>query len=167
MYSRIYVAQLGSHDIKKAYWYVGQTSCLPEQRHEAHKNNYMGQGGAWCKKHGYLGMVICVRVLPDHATTLENDLTKYFMATFGWPRVRGGDYVKTEADPHDLWWLPLVFRQNPKGTLSFRNVLKLRTCTVSKFSAELRGLRDSFLTSSGPKHPYQLDTDSFAQPLLC
>ncbi len=165
-YTRIYVAQLGHLNLKKAYWYIGRTDCLPTQRHEAHLGNTK-QGADWCKKHGYLGMRICCRVLPGHASALEDDLTKWFMSNFGWQRVRGGDYVKTEANHHDLWWLPLEWRQNRKGTLSFRNVLKLRLGTVSKFGSELRGLVDSFLASSGPKHPHQLDTDSFPEPFLC
>ena len=110
---------------------------------------------------------ICCRVLEHHANTLENDLTKWFMATFGWRRVRGGDFVKTEADPDDLWWLPLEFRQNKKGTISFRNVLKLRLGAMTKFPSELRGLVDSFLASGRPQHPYQLNTDTFPKPFLC
>ena len=164
-YTRIYVAQLGSHSVKHAYWYIGRTDCLPAQRHDAHMGNRYGAD--WCKMHGYLGMRICCRVLEHHANTLENDLTKWFMATFGWRRVRGGDYVKTEADPDDLWWLPLEFRQNKKGTISFRNVLKLRLGAMTKFPSELRGLVDSFLASGRPQHPYQLNTDTFPKPFLC
>ena len=89
------------------------------------------------------------------------------MSKFGWKKVRGGDYVKAEADPEDLWWLPLEFRTNKKGTLSFRNVLKLCLGTVSQFPSELRGLVDSFLASGGPEHPHKLDTDSFPDPFLC
>jgi hypothetical protein len=165
-YARVYVAQLGSMRLRDAYWYVGTTECLPAQRHEAHKVNMKGQGAAWCKKHGYLGMRICVRVEPNHANTLENDLTKYLMATFGWQRVRGGDHMVTDPDPNDLWWLPLQWRNSKIGDKSYRNILKLRTGSVSKFSAELRGLVDSFLASSGPKHPHELDTDSFPEPFF-
>ena len=139
---------------------------MPDQRDEAHRNA-KGHGAKWCKKHGYLGMRLCMRVQPDHAADLESDLTKWLMSMFGWRRVRGGEHTKTNPAEGEKWWLPTEFRNSKKGSLSFRNVLKLRLGTVSKFPSELRGLVDSFFASSGPKHPHELDTDSFPEPFLC
>ena len=160
-YCRIYVAQLKSWNLSTAYFYVGKTGRMPEARYEEHEAGVDGKGSMWCKKHGFKGYLICMRVPPHMGSTLENDLTAWLVANVGWHRVRGGDYMVTSPDRKDMWWLPPKLR-----TGSFRDVLELRTGSVTKFRPQLRGLIDALLASSRPQHPHQLDTNSFAYSLL-
>ena len=151
-YCRVYVGECRT----EKHFYVGRTFSQPVKRHEAHAcPDKGGQGSFWCKKHGYKGMRICVRVLPEQSKQLENDLTKVMMALYGWRAVRGGDYTCTNPDPNDLWWLPYEFRTG--------SVEKLTTDTTwSRHPRELESLVNRFRASASAKHPFELDTETFA-----
>ena len=85
-YERVYVVECP----RKNYFYVGSTlreMFLRESEHEA------GYGSRWTRHHGFKRVLFSRLVPVGSSTVLENELTKYLMAKFGWGRVRGGDYV--------------------------------------------------------------------------
>ena len=142
---RLYVVRCCTPD----HFYVGLSSReifdLPDgvaygARLQEHAS---GSGARFTTKHGYDSCVLHAVVPIAHASTLEDDMTRYLMARYGWQAVRGGRYVRVRDD-HETYWLPPAFR-----TGSFRDILKLRTGTVSKFPAELRGLVDRFCAVCG------------------
>ena len=141
---RLYVVQCCTPD----HFYVGLSSReifdLDGTAHGARlREHASGSGARFTTKHGY-GSCGFHAVVPNaHASTREDDMTRYLMARYGWQNVRGGRYVRVRDD-WETYWLPPAFR-----TGSFRDILKLRTGTVSKFPAELRGLVDRFCAVCG------------------
>ena len=145
MIDRLYVLELRTPN----HYYVGTTSReifdLPNghaygARLLEHEN---GEGSRFSQKHGFSKCLLHAVVPSKMATTLEDDMTRYLMARYGWQQARGGRYVRVRDDD-ETYWLPREFREG-----SFRDILELRTGTVSKFSAELRGLVDRFCAVCG------------------
>ena len=138
---RLYVAQCGTKD----HFYVGTTLRIPYMRDREHRERTFG--AAWTRQHGYRGMLTCDLVDPGHASTLEDDMTKYLMSIYGKHAVRGGNFLHEN-------WLPWEFTRGSPA-----DVLKLRTGTVSKFGSELRGLIDRFSAVCGLENPDHLYAD--------
>jgi len=122
------------------HFYCGTTTRIIYDRLDEHAQ---GHGSRFTKKHGYQDCVFSQIVDNGHSSTLENDMTRYLMSRYGWASCRGGDFVRVRNDM-ETWWLPREFREG-----SFRDILKLRSGTVSEFSTELRGLVDRFCTVCG------------------
>ena len=136
--TRLYVLEL----FGKKY-YVG----LSDQFARRLAQHIRGEGSKFSKLHGFRACVLSMDV-PDHmANRLENDMTCYLMARFGWQNVRGGDYVRCINDD-ETYWLPPAFKKL-FATGSAADVLKLRSGTVSQFLPEFRGLVDRFCAVCG------------------
>jgi len=125
------------------HFYCGTTTRIIYDRLAEHEAGGV-HGSRFTTKHGYAGCVFSQIVTNGHSCTLEDDMTKYLMARYGWANCRGGNFVRT-IDDAQTFWLPREFR-----TGSFRDILKLRGGTVSKFPTELRGLVDRFCAVCGP-----------------
>ena len=141
---RLYVAELET----PRHYYVGTTLRIPYERDQEHRDRT--HGSVWTRKHGYKGMLICDEVHPGHATTLENDMTKFLMAEYGHGRVRGGNYL------HESY-IPWQFKRGSPA-----DVLKLRTGTVSKFGAEFSRLVDRFRAVRSLENPNHLYSNALA-----
>ena len=144
--SRLYVIRCKSKD----FWYVGITNRLPWERLHEHET---GTGAAWTRKHGVDCMIFSVIVPEDMANSLENDMTAYLMALFGWAYVRGGQHVRCKDDDRTVdFWLPLPFR-----TGSFSDILKLREGSVSQFLPQFSRLVNLFGEFRNSEHPNHLN----------
>ena len=122
------------------HFYCGTTTRIIYDRLADHEE---GRGSRFTTKHGYKDCVFSQIVDTAKSSTLEDDVTKYLMSRYGWANCRGGNFVRVRDDM-ETFWLPLEFRNG-----SFRDILKLRSGTVSKFPTELRGLVDRFCTVCG------------------
>jgi len=145
MIDRLYVLELNKPD----HFYVGISSReifdLPDgtahgARLAEHEN---GTGSRFSRKHGFKKCVLHAVVPKHQSNTLEDDMTKYLMARYGWQQVRGGRYVRTRDDD-ETYWLPQPFREG-----SFRDILELCSGTVSEFPAQFRRLVDRFCAVCG------------------
>ena len=133
------------------HWYVGQTNRLPWERLQEHEE---GTGSLWTRKHGVDCMIFSAVVEPSHANRLESELTTYLMSRYGWANVRGGMHMRCRDDDRtQKFWLPAEFRRG-----SFRDILKLRSGSVSHLSPELGRLVNLFSSCRDAKHPYHLHT---------
>ena len=141
---RLYVVRCSTPN----HFYVGLTSReifdLDGLAHgERLREHASGSGSRFTSRHGYDSCVLHAVVPSSHANRLEDDMTRYLMARYGWKNVRGGRYVRC-IDDYETYWLPRAFR-----TGSFRDILKLRTGTVTEFPSEFRGLVDRFCAVCG------------------
>ena len=155
-YERIYVVECVDHN----YFYVGTTLREMFKREEEHAAGY---GSRWTHRHGFRRVMFCQLVPTGTSTILENELTKYLMARFGWGFVRGGDYVFVRC--RSRLWLPRAFRDLGPEDRS-RHVLELHAGSVSKFPTELRRLIDGFEMSRRFQHADHLNTDPLPEPVV-
>ena len=145
MIDRLYVLALNKPD----HFYVGISSReifdLPDGTAYGARllEHAQGNGSRFSKKHGFKKCILHAEVAGHAASTLEDDMTKYLMARYGWQQVRGGQYVRC-IDDDETYWLPTAFREN-----SFRDILELRAGGMSQFPAELRRLVDRFCAVCG------------------
>jgi len=133
---RLYVVRCKTPD----HYYCGTTLREMHYRLAEHAGGY---GSKFTTKHGYDGCVFSQVVVNAKSSRLEDDMTKYLMSRYGWANCRGGNFVRSRPDM-ETFWLPREFREG-----SFRDILKLRSGTVSKFPSELRGLVDRFCAVCG------------------
>ena len=110
MIDRLYVLALN----KPEHFYVGISSReifdLPDGTAYGARllEHAHGNGSRFSKKHGFKKCILHEVVASHVASTLEDDMTKYLMARYVWPQVRGGLYVRCIVDG-DTYWLPTAF----------------------------------------------------------
>ena len=153
MIDRLYVLALN----KPEHFYVGISSReifdLPDGTAYGARllEHAQGNGSRFSKKHGFKKCILHAEVAGHAASTLEDDMTKYLMARYGWQQVRGGRYVRC-IDDDKTYWLPREIQEAmtcQKGKTSFRDILELRAGGMSQFPAELRRLVDRFCAVCG------------------
>ena len=128
-YERVYVIQCEN---KK--FYVGSTLRLMYDRWLEHRDGY---GSRWTAHHAAKRVVCCTLVPEGTSGRLEDELTRYLMAKYGWGQVRGGRWVFVQCK--SKLWLPMEFRDLGPG-----DVLPLHVGAVRHFSPELLRLIDAW-----------------------
>ena len=155
-YERVYVIECRTRSRTGPYLYVGTTLRIMEDRLTEHQD---GWGSRWTTRHGCKRLV-CAHLVPTGTSgTMENELTRYLMAEFGWGNVRGGDYVFVECKSR--LWLPPEFRELGPG-----DVLPLHLRPMSKFPAELLRLVNAFEVGRGLENANELNPDALPEPVL-
>ena len=154
-YERVYVLELkrarGSRN-----FYVGTTLREMHTRYAEHEQGY---GSRWTHWHPVRRCVCWMRVPVGTSATIENEVTRYLMAKFGWGNVRGGDWVFVRCKSRN--WLPKELR-----LLGPTDVLELHRRRVSHFLPESRRIIEFLDVACGLQNPKQLNADPFPEITL-
>jgi predicted GIY-YIG superfamily endonuclease len=145
-YFRVYVVQCTT----PGYFYVGSTVRLPYLREMEHRE---GWGSQWTTKHGFEKMLFMKLVPPLACEELEDALTVWLQARYGYRFVRGGKRTATREKKLQKWLHPCMKNLLPT------DVLPLHARPMGKFPSELRRLVNAFEVVCGFENPDHLDAD--------